>query len=501
MQNAVLILLFIFSFVWSAEAQTSSFAPMNVDDVTICPASMSDETPPNFNGPNCRQAKAEDIDPQDTLIWVRTSVVLGETRGQNGEPLSIYVSGKFASELYLNGQYVGANGMPGERTSEETAGAMDAEFFPPQSLFRIGENEIVLRASSHHGYLKLYRPLHWIGIGPTGIQSSRVLSRLAVSLITLGLFVVGWLYFGAMAILSDQRIRFATLSAICFFAGGQLVSETLRGLVYYSYPVQDLRLLAITGFSIAFGFSVTFHILRTFLDKNLPLIMTVLITTFSTIVFMIKGFDYKALAGLTLPLAASLLATGYWAHQRRERAFVYFISLLIFLAALLIFQGLFLDTIFFLLVAFFILLLFVEQALTLASEARERRSEEARANRLEQALAEVEERADTSHISIKSAGRMERIATSDIVRLQGASGYSEIFLAGGQTLLHAAPLNEMEDLLPATFLRVHRSHLINIMFVKSLSRDPAGTGILKLSEGSEVPVSRRIMPKVRQALG
>ena len=96
---------------------------------------------------------------------------------------------------------------------------------------------------------------------------------------------------------------------------------------------------------------------------------------------------------------------------------------------------------------------------------------------------------------------MERITTSQIVRCQGAGGYTEIVLIGGRTVLHSVSLNEIEEALPATFLRVHRSHLINVAFVKSLSRDPSGTGNLRLEEGSDVPVSRRIMPKVRQALG
>ena len=179
---------------------------------------------------------------------------------------------------------------------------------------------------------------------------------------------------------------------------------------------------------------------------------------------------------------------------------MHFIALLVFLLAIAFFQGLFLDTVFFLLVAFFLLLLFLEQALLLAEEERERRSEEARANRLEQALAEAGERVETGHINVKSAGKIERIATSQIVHCSGAGGYSELVLIDGRTVLHSASLNELEATLPATFLRVHRSHLINVMFVESLTRDSSGTGTLLLSENIEVPVSRRVMPKVREAL-
>jgi DNA-binding LytR/AlgR family response regulator len=58
----------------------------------------------------------------------------------------------------------------------------------------------------------------------------------------------------------------------------------------------------------------------------------------------------------------------------------------------------------------------------------------------------------------------------------------------------------LEKTLPATFLRVHRSGLINVMFVKSLERVQPCTGTLRLIEGTDIPVSRRIMPKIRPSL-
>lgn len=501
MFRCLVCLLLLSALVSPVAAQPSGLSFFNMEKVTTCPASMSDLAPPDFASDTCKQGIAEDIDPQGTLQWVRTTVPLASTRGRNGEPLSLYISGKMSSEVYLNGEHVGANGVPGADKASETPGKMDAEFFPPQSLFRVGDNDVVLRASSHHGVLHLHRPVHLVGIAPSGIYTNGKLPRFGLALVTLGVFLLGGFYFGVMAVIGASRTEFATLSLICFFAGGQLVSETLRVLVAYDYPVHDLRLLAIALFSSAFGLSVAFHIFRTFMKTGLLRMMLGLAGLCGIALVSVNGFDYKALASMSIPLTASLFATGIWTYQRRARAYVYFVALLMFLAAIGVFQGLFLDTVFFLLVAFFLLLLFIEQALTLAEEARERRSEEARANRLEQALAEAEERTETNHISVKSAGKMERIATSQIIHCQGASGYSEIVLVGGRTVLHAASLNEMEDTLPATFLRVHRSHLINVMCVASLSRDPSGTGTLTLSEGAQVPVSRRVMPKVRQALG
>lgn len=485
----------------SATAQPSDLSIFNMDELTVCPANMGDTVPPDFSSDTCLQTDAERVDPQGTLIWVKATVPLISTRGESGEPLSLYISGKMSSTVYLNGQYVGANGTPAADAATEIPGKMDAELFPPQSLFRVGDNEVVFLASAHHGLLHLHMPVHLIGIAPAGRYATGKLPRFGPALVTLSLFLLGSLYFSVMAIIGTSPVRFATMGAICFFAGAQLISETFRDLVAYSYPVHDIRLIAIAVFSTAFGLSVAFHIFRTFMKQSVWRVMFGLIALSTLAVILATGFDFKALTGMTLPLIASLIATGVWTYQRRARAFAYFLSLLIFLIAIIVFQGLFLDTVFFLLLALFLLMLFVEQAFRLAEEARERLSEEARANRLEQALAEAEERAETSHINVKGAGKMERITTSQIVRCQGAGGYTEIFLIGGRTVLHSVSLNEIEEALPATFLRVHRSHLINVAYVKSLSRDPSGTGNLRLEEGTDVPVSRRIMPKVRQALG
>ncbi|MEL7284465.1 MAG: LytTR family DNA-binding domain-containing protein [Pseudomonadota bacterium] len=469
-------------------------------DVIICPATVSDSVPPTFDEPSCQPSIATDIDPQADFIWVRTAINLSKTRGPNGEPLSLYISGKMSSLVYLNGTYVGANGLPAVDRTTEVPGKMDVELYPKQDLFHVGENEVVLQMSSHHGFIQLHRPLHIIGIAPSGLYANPTSHHFNLSLVTLGLFLLGGIYFGVMAMIGTSPIRSASLSLICIFAGGQLVSESLRTLVAYSYPVHDLRLMAITAFSVAFGLSVAFHIFQTFTTGSVWRWVLGLAALSLIAVVLTKGFDFKALIGMTIPLAGALVATGYWTHRARPRAFIYFIALLVFMLSIGSFQGLFLDTVFFLLVAFFLLLLFLEQALVLAEEERERHKEEARANRLEQALASIEERDDAQHLNLKSAGKIERIATNQIVHCKGAGGYSELTLSDGRTVLHSLSLNDLEETLPATFLRVHRSFLVNVTFIQTLTRATSGTGVLVLSDDSEVPVSRRVMPKVREAL-
>ncbi|PHR91748.1 MAG: hypothetical protein COA69_11225 [Robiginitomaculum sp.] len=509
--NSTLLYILISICIFVSALQTAharTFTPIETNNIRVCTASAGDITPPDFSSPSCKTVRGFDIDPQNTLIWVKTNIVLEALTGPNGEPLALFVSGKMASEFYLNGHYIGHNGTPALDAETEIPGRMDSVFYPAQSLFQKGDNEIVWRASSHHGFLKLKNPIHYIAIDVAGNTTNTLLRHYWTSLITLGIFMLGALYFGVAGLIEItgangkkyERKNNLTLCLICTFAAAQLLTEVYRGLTAYPYPVHDIRLILITFFSAGFGLSITLHILNILAIKHVGAILIGTIMLCSVGVFYASGFDAKAIIAMLIPLCISFFVTGLQSYQRKPHAFAVFLALLTFIGALIFFRAQFLDTVFFYLVASLLLILFIEQAFVLRRETRNRRAEEARANQLELALGQAQEREEASQINIKSAGKMERISTDQIVHCQGASGYAEIFLADGREFLHSSTLAEMETSLPTTFLRVHRSHLVNTAFIKTLTRDHSGTGALVLTDGSEIPVSRRIMPQVRQAL-
>jgi len=501
MLRSLCLILFVFLLPGAAAlAQHQAFSPIDRGSVIVCPVQVGETTPPDFTAPDCRAVQDHQINPQGKMIWIRASFHLDQTHGPNGEPLALYVSGKMSSQIFLNGVLVGRNGIPGADRAGEVPGLMDATLFAPQELFQEGENEIILRASAQHGLLDLRHPVHFIGAGVAGNRSLDILAHYWPSLLTLGVFILGCLYFGTIGLFGVQRRTALTFAAICGFAAAQLVTEVSRGLVAYAYSFHDVRLILITVFSACFGLSVTYHIVSSLMARRVHWIMLGACALSLAGAVLPGGFDYKAAYSMLLPLALSLLIAGYYSFQRAPRAFGYFLMLLIFVTAIFSYPGMFLDVIFFYLVALFLLMLLVEQGVMFAREQALRRVEQARANRLELALEQVRQRDEASEVSVKSAGRMERISTADIVQCRGAGGYSEIILADGRELLHSATLAEMEESLPATFIRVHRSHLVNTTYVRTLNRDPSGTGALVLSDGSEVAVSRRIMPTVRQVL-
>lgn len=499
---SLILRLLLFVGLLSPALATPAFAAAWIerDGVSLCPAKPGDEVPPDFSGPQCREVNALEIDPQGAMLWIRATIRLDTLRGPEGEPLALFVSGKMASEIYLNGQLAGRNGRPGIDAASEVPGLMDVTLHPDPSAFRLGDNELVIRASSHHGLLRLDNPIHMVAIAPSGRLTDTILRNYWPSLLTGGIFVLGAIYFGVVAAIGPARKRAVTFALMCVFASGQLAAEIYRGIASYPYPVHDVRLIAILVFSAGFGLAAAYHVLSTLGQRHLAAKMGAILAATGVVIAVAPGFDAKAEYGMLVPILASLLAAGVSTYRGQRRAFVYFLALATFAAAILLFPSLFLDTVFFFLVAAFLLFLLVDQGVVLSREVRERARQAQRADRLALALDQARERSVTSEVTVSSAGKIDRVPSSQILFCRGAGGYTELVLADGREILHAATLAELENELPPTFLRVHRSFVVNSAFVQTLVRDAAGTGTLTLTTGAEVPVSRRIMPQVRQAL-
>jgi DNA-binding LytR/AlgR family response regulator len=102
-------------------------------------------------------------------------------------------------------------------------------------------------------------------------------------------------------------------------------------------------------------------------------------------------------------------------------------------------------------------------------------------------------------ISLGTAAGQHFVLVNDIVRLAAADDYTEAFLTDGRTVLHPEPLQRLLERLPASFLRIHRSHAINLSHLRSFRKGPSSSVVL--SDESTAPVSRRSVAKLVAALG
>ena len=86
---------------------------------------------------------------------------------------------------------------------------------------------------------------------------------------------------------------------------------------------------------------------------------------------------------------------------------------------------------------------------------------------------------------------------NQIIRLEAESNYTRFFFTDKKPLIVAKTLGEYDELLaPHGFLRTHRTHLVNRMYVQSFQPD----GFLVMKDNTKVEISRRRKDEVLEIL-
>ena len=502
--SLVLAALFLLP-IRPAEAGPPAMQWIDMERVVVCPAQADDTAPPDFSATDCRRTSLLAVDTQHATLWLKGSITVPPAMLDQAGPLGLFVSGKAASIAWVNGRRIGGNGQPGVDAAGESPGRMDAVIPLPSGVLKAGVNEILLKLSGHHGFIHLANPMHLLAIGTYAEPADEILRYYWPSLVTAGVFLLGFLYFGVSGLRGRDRTGSFLLSLMSLFAVGQLFAEVSRGLFAYRYPLHDLRLSMIVLCSLGFGLCLAAHVIRRFKPpRPLRAFAVVALLTLVAVV-LVDSYDAKATFALLGPVLLCSLGTGLRSWRRERGALAYFVSLVLFAALSAFFGGEFLNALFFYLVAALLLFLFAQQASVLAHEQQLRIALSSRAQQLQAALDQAQARSQPSpqpqKLRIIDTGRIELVAVDQITHCSGAGDYVELNFADGSKRLHSGSLNELEGELPPAFIRVHRSHIVNTAFVESLEREPSGVGRLCIGTGAFVPVSRRIMPTVRRAIG
>ena len=102
-----------------------------------------------------------------------------------------------------------------------------------------------------------------------------------------------------------------------------------------------------------------------------------------------------------------------------------------------------------------------------------------------------------NRIGIPFLEGLEFVSTNEIIRCEGLQKYPRVYLVDGRNLVSSYNLGEFEKLLAAYgFFAPHKSHLVNLSFVKRYTKD----GNLVMTDGSSVPVARRRKPDFLEQL-
>jgi two-component system, LytTR family, response regulator len=79
----------------------------------------------------------------------------------------------------------------------------------------------------------------------------------------------------------------------------------------------------------------------------------------------------------------------------------------------------------------------------------------------------------------------EVVKMEEIVRLKGNGNFTDLFLANGSKKMVCRFLKHFSEILPDPFIRVHKSHIINLHFVKAYNKG----GYVTMNDDSEIEVS------------
>lgn len=102
---------------------------------------------------------------------------------------------------------------------------------------------------------------------------------------------------------------------------------------------------------------------------------------------------------------------------------------------------------------------------------------------------------------VRKLGREFLVASADIEALQAAGNYVNLRVRGREYPLRSTIAAIEERLDPARFLRVHRSHIVNLDHIASIEPLDTGDARIHLRDGHVVPCSRRYRAQLKERLG
>ncbi|HEX5237034.1 MAG TPA: LytTR family DNA-binding domain-containing protein [Sphingomicrobium sp.] len=425
---------------------------------------------------HCSTVPIWKVDSQDRLVWFNAPVRIDRAAR---EPLGVFIKAFAASAVYWDGRLIGRNGIPGNSAALETPGLRDAVIPIPSDSSGPGVHRLQVQMSTMLSPFRLESPVLGVRVAPFEEALQPALRTYLPALLTAGGMLIAIF---CLPILGWRQRRIASLKYLvgaALFVTTQLAAESSRAFVQFLYPAQVLRLELVLLCSSGFGLLLTAYLCRRFDVQRRKLILAVQTAAIISAVLLLPGLDGKIAWVILSSAAFSLLVSGIAIWQKKSGALPLFVM---FAACLLLGLGLpstFLDRDFYLWAFLFFALLLVQEARGIG-QARETSSSE------------------PQPLWLGSGSMRHLVAPAKIVRLAAADDYTEVFVAGASAVLHPEPLHKLLERLPSSFVRVHRSHAVNLAHLESFKRGPRSS--VTLSDRSIAPVSRRSVAKLIAAI-
>lgn len=98
-----------------------------------------------------------------------------------------------------------------------------------------------------------------------------------------------------------------------------------------------------------------------------------------------------------------------------------------------------------------------------------------------------ESKLEKQQVILPTLEGFEVVRMEEIVRLQGNGNFTDIFLRDKTKKMVCRFLKHFSEILPYPFVRIHKSHIINVNYVKSYHKNSGGYVVLE--DGNEIEIS------------
>jgi len=103
-----------------------------------------------------------------------------------------------------------------------------------------------------------------------------------------------------------------------------------------------------------------------------------------------------------------------------------------------------------------------------------------------------------ARVALRSAGKISFVNIEDVLYVQAAENYVQLHLKASRHLLHV-PIATLEASLdPQSFLRIHRSLIVNVRHIQELETGAHGEYIVVLKNGDRLQSSRSYHEKIKR---
>jgi Histidine kinase len=346
----------------SAGAQEGARFAQQIRSAIVCDG--AGETPPAFTNTSCEMRDLDKINPQGKIIWIGVGVDLPDSFVTSEKPLALYIGALASSEIYWNGELVASNGVVGASKALEISGKLDAAFFIPPRLLKVGPNDLAIRMSSFNNPILVRTPFHYLYTVSAQTTTAPLAYFYVPALLTIGAFVLAAVYFGLLWLTDRENSGAIFIALMALFAGTQLFAESLRGFAAYDYPWQIWRLIAVALCAAGFSLAMILYITQRFQPDRWKIYLTVVLALMP-IAIIAPGFDAKALVSLLLPVIVGFTAVVGPARRNQKGARLAAAALVGFVALIILDGQNFLDRNFYLAAGGLTVVFFADQARTM----------------------------------------------------------------------------------------------------------------------------------------